>query len=440
MYTLKTIEQLYQLYLQHPVVSTDTRNLPTGCIFFALKGANFDGNFFATKAIEAGAACAVVDDPDLKGDHLFLVPNVLEALQQLALFHRRHFEIPIIAIGGSNGKTTTKELVSAVLSSHYPCHFTKGNFNNHIGVPLTLLSMPDDTEVAVIEMGTNQPGDLQELCDITAPTHGLLTNIGKEHLEGFGNLEGVKKAEAELYHYLSRHKGCIFLNLSEKYLHTLARHNKRKVVYQQAGTTVAAPGTIEIQLTQETPFITAGFTSDAGEWILVESQLIGKHNFQNIMTAIALGIYFKVPANKIKAAIETYIPSNNRSQLLRQGSTTILLDAYNANPSSMIPALQTMQQFPAKRKIAILGDMLELGADSDKEHQAILRFAARMKPDQLVLVGTEFGKTPYQKYKALHFPKVEEAREWFLTQNTADCMILVKGSRGIRLEKILGKG
>jgi UDP-N-acetylmuramoyl-tripeptide--D-alanyl-D-alanine ligase len=196
-HTLKTIEQLYQLYLQHPVVSTDSRNLPTGCIFFALKGANFDGNLFATKAIEAGAAYAVVDDPDLKGDHLFQVPNVLEALQQLATFHRRHFEIPIIAIGGSNGKTTTKELVSAVLSSHYPCHFTKGNFNNHIGVPLTLLSMPDDTEVAVIEMGTNQPGDLQELCSIAAPTHGLLTNIGKEHLEGFGDLNGVKKAEAE---------------------------------------------------------------------------------------------------------------------------------------------------------------------------------------------------------------------------------------------------
>lgn len=439
MHTLKTIEQLYQLYLQHPVVSTDSRNLPTGCIFFALKGANFDGNLFAAKALEAGAAYAVVDDPNLKGDHLFQVPNVLEALQQLALFHRRHFEIPIIAIGGSNGKTTTKELVSAVLSSHYPCHFTKGNFNNHIGVPLTLLSMPDDTEVAVIEMGTNQPGDLQELCSIAAPTHGLLTNIGKEHLEGFGDLNGVKKAEAELYHYLSRHKGCVFLNLSEKYLRTLARHNQRKVLYQQAGTAVVVPGTIEIQLSSENPFITAGFTSDAGEWVSVQSQLIGKHNFQNIMTAIALGIYFKVPAAKIKAAIEAYTPSNNRSQFIREGNKVILLDAYNANPSSMIPALQTLQQFDAKYKIAILGDMLELGADSDKEHQAILRYAARLKLDQIVLVGPEFGQTPYQKYKALHFPHVDQAREWFQQRALEDCMILIKGSRGIRLEKVLEK-
>lgn len=434
---MKTIEQLYQLYLQHPIVSTDTRNLPHGCIFFALKGVQFDGNQYAQKAIEAGAAYAVVDDPALTGEHFLRVPNVLEALQQLALFHRRHFDIPIIAIGGSNGKTTTKELVSVVLSSHYPCHFTKGNFNNHIGVPLTLLSMPNGTEVAVIEMGTNQAGDLDELCNIAAPTHGLLTNIGKEHLEGFGDLEGVKKAEAELYHYLSRHKGCVFLNLSEKYLRTLARHNSRRVVYLQSGQTHPIPGAIEIQLSSETPFITAGFNSDAGEWVTVESRLMGKHNFHNIMTAIALGIYFKVPAAKIKNAIEAYTPSNNRSQFIQKGTTSILLDAYNANPSSMKPALQTLQQFDAQRKIAILGDMLELGADSDKEHQAILRFAARIKPDQIVLVGPAFGKTDFKKYHALHFAHVDQARAWFVEQNLEHTMVLIKGSRGIRLEKIL---
>ena len=434
---MKTIEQLYQLYLQHPIVSTDTRNLPDGCIFFALKGANFDGNQYAQQAIDTGAAYAVVDDPTLMGEHFLRVPNVLEALQQLALLHRRHFDIPIIAIGGSNGKTTTKELVSAVLSSHYPCHFTKGNFNNHIGVPLTLLSMPNGTEVAVIEMGTNQAGDLDELCKIAAPTHGLLTNIGKEHLEGFGDLEGVKKAEAELYHYLSRHKGCVFLNLSEKYLRTLARHNSRRVVYRQSGETTPIPGAIEIQLSSETPFITAGFNSDAGEWVTVESRLMGKHNFHNIMTAIALGIYFKVPAAKIKNAIEAYTPSNNRSQFIQKGTTSILLDAYNANPSSMKPALQTLQQFDAQRKIAILGDMLELGADSDKEHQAILRFAARIKPDQIILVGPAFGKTDFKKYHALHFSHVDEARAWFVEQNLENTMILIKGSRGIRLEKIL---
>ncbi|MCC6283268.1 MAG: UDP-N-acetylmuramoylalanyl-D-glutamyl-2, 6-diaminopimelate--D-alanyl-D-alanine ligase, partial [Saprospiraceae bacterium] len=232
---MASIEQLYSIFLRRPVVSTDTRQLPQGCMFFALKGASFDGNQFAAQALENGAAYAVIDDPAYQTDErLLLVPNVLTALQQLATHHRMQFDIPVIAIGGSNGKTTTKELISSILTSHYPCHYTKGNLNNHIGVPLTLLSMPANTEVAVIEMGTNQPGDIEQLCDIARPTHGLLTNIGKEHLEGFGSLAGVKKAEGELYRYLARHSGCVFLNLSEKHLPAMARYNKRRIEYRQS--------------------------------------------------------------------------------------------------------------------------------------------------------------------------------------------------------------
>lgn len=433
-------KQLYELYRKQGAISTDTRKLPQGCIFFALKGETFDGNQFALQALENGAAYAIVDDPALPAHpQLLRVRDVLGSLQSLARLHRRQFDIPIVAIGGSNGKTTTKELVSAVLSSHYPCHFTKGNLNNHIGVPLTLLNMPDETEIAIVEMGTNQPGDIDQLCDIAEPTHGLLTNIGKEHLEGFGSLEGVKKAEGELYRYLAAHQGCVFLNRSEKYLSAMVRRNRKIVAYEDVDALqgVEDDTTIGVMLSAETPFLHAIFLSDAGEAVEVHTQLIGRHNFNNIMTAIALGIYFKVPPEKIKAALESYTPANNRSQLLQVGTNTVFLDAYNANPSSMKPALSVLKQVQAKRKVAILGDMLELGADSLKEHEAILRVAHRVKPDVLVLIGSEFGQTPYQKYKALHFPHVDAARVWFTAQAFEDSFILIKGSRGIRLEKLL---
>jgi UDP-N-acetylmuramoyl-tripeptide--D-alanyl-D-alanine ligase len=320
-------EQLYSVFRQHPVICTDTRKLSDGCLFFCLRGEKFDGNRFALQALEQGAAYAIVDDPSLQHARCLQVPDTLRALQDLATCHRNTFDIPVIAIGGSNGKTTTKELIAAVLSSHYPCHFTKGNLNNHIGVPLTLLAMPNDTEVAVIEMGANHHGDIDELCRIARPTHGLLTNIGKEHLEGFGNLEGVKKAEGELFRYLARHNGCAFVNRSEKYLSAMSRSNRKKVVYQHSDTLNPFDGTIDVLLTGEQPFVGAAFLSENGEVVEVQSRLIGRHNFNNIMTAIALGIYFKVPGSVIRAAIENYIPSNNRSQLVQKGSTTILLDA-----------------------------------------------------------------------------------------------------------------
>lgn len=436
-----SIEQLYAIYQQHPIVSTDTRQLPEACLFFALKGASYDGNKFATQALEQGAAYAVVDDAAYRlSDQYLLVPNVLEALQQLANYHRRQFDIPVIAIGGSNGKTTTKELISNVLSSHYPCHFTKGNFNNHIGVPLTLLSMPRSTEVAVIEMGTNQLGDIEELCRIALPTHGLLTNIGKEHLEGFGDIDGVIKAEGELFDYLQKHDGCVFINLSENHLGDMAKGNRMKVAYLRSENLIPENGIIEVQEIAVMPFVRAAFLSDDGPRVELQTKLFGRHNFNNVMTAIALGVYFKVPAHKIKSALENYSPSNNRSQLIVQGSNTTLLDAYNANPSSMEPALASLRDMPAAHRIAILGDMLELGDDSLKEHESILQFAASLKLDQIVLVGKEFGKTDYAKYGALYFTDNTAAKAWFDRQNLENTAILIKGSRGIRLEKILELG
>jgi len=435
------IPDLYAIFRQHSVVCTDTRQLQPGCIFFALKGDNFDGNKFAKQALEQGAAYAVIDNPAFKqNERYLLVPNVLSALQALAIYHRRQFDIPVIAIGGSNGKTTTKELVANVLASHYPCHFTKGNLNNHIGVPLTLLAMPVETEVAVVEMGTNQPGDIEQLCEIALPTHGLLTNIGKEHLEGFGSLEGVKKAEGELFRHLARHNGWVFVNLSEKYLASMARRNPRKINYARTELLVTEEDeeTIGVMLTGETPFVSAAFLSDeSGKVIEVQTQLVGRHNFNNVMTAIALGIYFKVPAEKIKAALEAYIPSNNRSQLLRRGSNTILLDAYNANPSSMKPALESLKAIPGTWKVAILGDMLELGTESLKEHEAIVRFAAKQKPDVLALVGPEFGQANFKKYGALHFPDTAAAKKWLDEQKFENSLILIKGSRGMRLETLV---
>lgn len=434
------LEELYRLFRQHPVVCTDTRRLSPGCLFFALKGDNFDGNAFAAQALAGGAAYAIIDNAQFQTDQrCLLVSDVLSCLQQLATHHRKQFDIPLIAIAGSNGKTTTKELVSAVLASHYPCHFTRGNLNNHIGVPLTLLAMPDQTEVAVIELGANHPGEIAALCEIAMPTHGLITNIGKEHLEGFGSLAGVKKAEGELYRYLARRDGCVFVNLSEKHLPGMARNIRKKVAYARAEILDPSLGgnPITVQLIGETPFLHLAFLSEQDEAIEVHTRLVGRYNFNNLMTAIALGTYFKVPALAIKYALEAYEPANNRSQLLRRGTNTYLLDAYNANPSSMRAALESFSQLPAGRKVAILGDMLEVGADSLKEHQAMLRLAARSGLDTLILVGKEFSRCNYKRIKALHFADTAAAKAWISQQHFQDTLFLLKGSRGIRLEAIL---
>lgn len=432
-------EALYQLFEKHPLVSTDSRQLPANCLYVALKGERFNGNLFAAQALSNGAAYALVDEPidgAPAGDRVIRVPDALKALQDLARYHRRRFHIPVIAIGGSNGKTTTKELVAAVLNTHHRCHATKGNLNNHIGVPLTLLSMPLDTEVAVIEMGTNQPGDIAELCHIAEPTHGLLTNIGKEHLEKLVDIRGVIREEGALYEYLCHSGGCAFLNADEPYLSGLTRGIRRTVRYRSAPEPVPGSGCIQASMLQAFPGVSAAFASDEGLTVDVHTRLFGQHNFQNILTAIALGIYFRVPAPKIKAALESYIPSANRSQVLRWGGGTIWLDAYNANPSSMRIALNSLIKGAHARKGALLGDMLEVGAFAEEEHQAIVNKAVRSGVRPLGLVGPVFKQCKRPKH-VQHFPDATAAAAWMAGLDLRDTLLLIKGSRGMQLEKAL---
>lgn len=432
-----TIEQLYQLYVKHPRISTDSRQVGPGDLFFALKGDKFDGNQFALQALAAGAARAIVDDPALANqDRCLYVENSLQTLQQLARHHRRQFDIPLIAITGSNGKTTTKELIKNVMCSHYPCHFTKGNLNNHIGVPLTLLAMPRNVEVAIIEMGANHQGEIDFLCQIAEPTHGLITNIGQAHLEGFGGLEGVKKGKSELYNYLTKTGGVAFINRDAAWLSELAEVVKKKVFYfKSKKPDIRRPG-YEVVLLKLQPHIQIAFLDENGKLLNINSHLIGQYNFDNIMSAVALGKYFKVPVQKIKSAIASYVPSNNRSQILQQGDLTFIMDAYNANPSSMEAALLNFAQVKASKKIAILGDMLELGDFAPAAHAKIAKLAMDQALDQIILVGKLFSEASKQ-YSLTHFERVEDLIHWWKTQDKSNCHILLKGSRGVQLEKIL---
>lgn len=434
---MSTIESLYSIFLQHPFLSTDSRKITPGCIFFALRGDNFDGNAFAAAALEAGAARAVADDPSLPDmPGLIRVENALKTLQDLARRHRRQFSVPVIGITGSNGKTTTKELVSAVLASQYKTHFTQGNLNNHIGVPLTLLAMPADTEVAVIEMGANKRGDIAELCGIAEPSHGLITNIGKAHLEGFGGLEGVKLGKSEMYRFLETTEGVAFLNRDEAFLPELVKGVKKVIPYGKVDSLTGELGIMEIKLLAEHPFLEVAFLSSAREEITAFTQLIGRYNFGNVATAIALGKYFKVPAQQIKKAVESYAPSNLRSQIIRKGSNTIVVDAYNANPTSMRNALMTFAAMEASHRIAILGDMLELGEVAPSEHQAILGLALEKGIEQIILVGPIFGAIP-RPGGVLHFQDQQQLAGWIATHPFSNAHLLLKGSRRIGLERLI---
>jgi len=429
--------QIYQRFIQHPVVVTDSRQIVPGCLFFALKGERFNGNEFAARAIEQGAAYAIIDEPAYQLDGRFLlVEDVLSALQQLASHHRRQFHIPVIAITGSNGKTTTKELVSTVLASHYKAHFTKGNFNNHIGVPLTLLAMPASTKVAIIEMGANHLGEIKALCEMAAPTHGLITNIGKAHLEGFGSLEGVKKGKSELFRYLADHNGVAFINGDEPYLAKLAEGIRWKIFYKKNEQASSDSIPFTVQLLSTAPFVKAAFVSDQNEKVIIESNLAGGFNFNNIMTAVVLGTYFKVPVSKIKSAIEQYVPTNNRSQLLPIGSNTFVLDAYNANPTSVKSALLFFEKMYAGNKVAILGAMKELGEFSNREHAEILGVALACHFDKVIVVGKEFEKTASEN-GIQYFPDTDFLCQWYQEQQFNNTHFLVKGSRSIGLEKII---
>ena len=431
-----TLEELYPIYQKHSTICTDSRKVTPDCLFFALKGDNFDGNKFAQQAIAEGAAYAVIDDASRQENNsqYILVKDALKTLQALANFHRQKFDIPIIAITGSNGKTTTKELVSLVMDSQYILHYTKGNFNNHIGVPLTLLAMPTNTEVAIIEMGANHVGEIAALCQIAAPTHGLITNVGNAHLEGFGGFEGVMQGKGELYRFLEENGGVAFVNTDEDNLLEMAGWSIPKIFYSRSTSLDLTNPGFESQLIEHRPFIKIGFLNKDGDTIIANTQLMGIYNFNNIMTAVAIGKYFKVPTLKIKKAIESYLPSNNRSQLKKIGNNTFLLDAYNANPTSMEQALESFASDEAAKKVAILGDMLELGVYSMQAHRDLLFKAAHLGMEVLT-VGEEFRKVANDQYQT--FKDVQELKAWFEQQNFENTFFLLKGSRGMRLESLI---
>lgn len=438
---MNSTTDLYEIFLRHPQAITDSRQVTPGCLFFALKGSNFDGNQFAAAALEKGAAYAVVDDPSATRDvdaRFIVVPDVLTALQDLARHHRRRFSGPVIGITGSNGKTTTKELVSGVLGAHYRIHFTKGNFNNHIGVPLTLLAMPLNAEIAVIEMGANHQGEIDTLSRIAEPSHGIITNIGKAHLEGFGGLEGVKKGKSELYRYLAEEGGIALINAEESFLTELAAPVKRKVFY---GRGIDAPdGTsrfFPVELLETQPFLQVGFKDETGTEVSISSQLCGVYNFGNIATAIAVGQFFGVPCRKIRQAIEAYVPENMRSQVIQRGANIFILDAYNANPTSTKAALLSFGQMHAAKKIAILGDMLELGEYAEEEHRKIASLAKAQGLETVILVGPLYAQAAAEENLA-HFADVSALQSWLKQQNFEETYFLIKGSRGIKLEQLLG--
>lgn len=424
------IASIYQLFRQYPTITTDTRNIPANSIFFALKGEKFNGNSFAAEAIAKGAAYAVIDQAEYAGnDRMILVEDVLKCLQQLASYHRKELRTPVLSITGTNGKTTTKELIAAVLATKYRIHFTQGNLNNHIGVPLTLLSMTPDTEIAIIEMGANHPGEIKLLCEIADPDYGLVTNMGKAHLEGFGSFEGVVKTKSEMYDYLRQKGGKCFINADNPLLIKQAE-TVEQISY---GKTQGCYLMGELASTEYNLVIRALFPKG---WLYLKSKLIGNYNFENLLAAACVGKYFEVDPLLIQKALEEYSPSNNRSQLIKSGRNTIIMDAYNANPTSMMMALTNFVNINNDNKCLILGDMLELGNVSDDEHQKIADYIEANTFAEVFLVGPQFKKTRTVPEKK-KFDNVELLFDYLQTHRIDNKLIFVKGSRGIHLEKIL---
>ena len=423
-----TIEQLYQVYQQHPHIQTDTRKLVPGELFFALKGENFNGNLFAAQALQQGAAAVVVDeDTGIIDARIFQTDNVLTTLQDLARFHRQQFSIPFLAITGSNGKTTTKELVHAVLSSHYRTYTTEGNLNNHIGIPLTLLKIKPDAEMAVVEMGANHQREIAGYCTYALPNHGLINNVGKAHLEGFGGIEGVKKGKGELYDYIRESNGTIFINNDLDYLQDMSKGISKRFTYGQAESDITG------HLLESEPFLKVQISSHPAIGTIA-THLVGDYNLSNVLAAVAVGIYFSVPEYKIKSAIENYIPSNSRSQLITWKTNQVILDAYNANPSSMKAAVENFAKLHVQKKVLILGAMAELGEDSLAEHQALIDLIHQYPWEQVVLVGGDFLKL---KHPFLSFTNATEARQWLQNQHIEQAHLLVKGSRSMKMEQVL---
>ena len=461
------VAHLYQLYLQHPSIQTDTRKVQAGDFFFALKGPNFNGNLFAEKALELGAAYAVIDEATANNPRLILVDDVLQTLQDLAAYHRQQLQIPVIAITGSNGKTTTKELVAAVLRSHFKTSTTIGNLNNHIGVPLTLLKIPLDTEIAVIEMGANHQKEIEGYCVYTQPTHGIITNCGKAHLEGFGGVEGIKKGKGELFDYIRAHQGTVIRYADYDYLQEMSAGIDQVYEYGTQtgdiiGTATASEPFLTIQVSKGLNFDSFHAVDQGDVVIKVATKLVGDYNLPNVLCTIAVGKYFKVPDEKIIAAIENYQPSNSRSQLVQLGNNQIILDAYNANPSSMKLAIENFAKLNAPNKVLMLGAMMELGEESVAEHEAIIALIQQYPWEQVVLVGGDFEKiaaanstqtNAYIKQTSEHtkhtveltnqnkhfiyFNDSSAAKEWFQQQQFQQHYLLIKGSRSMQMEKII---
>ena len=426
----EAIEQLYALYLATVSLTTDTRKIEPGCIFIALKGENFNGNAFAAEALAKGARYAIIDDPSFAtNDSMLLVDDSLSTLQQLARYHREHFKIPVIGITGSNGKTTTKELINAVLSRKYTTLATAGNLNNHIGVPLTILSLKPDTEIAIVEMGANHEGEIAQLCHIARPGFGLITNIGKAHLEGFGSFEGVIRAKSELYTFLRESGSRIFINSDNELLMRLA-----------GKTTAVSYGTRASAYCHGWPRETHPYASlqwDSPDGLHeINTRLVGGYNFENIMAAICVGQYFGVSISDISQAIGAYQPANNRSQTMETTHNHVIMDAYNANPTSMKAAILNFRQVKSPAKMTIIGDMFELGDESHKEHAEIVRLLDESDFETVILVGPRFGSLQIPQH-FLTFASSDETKSWLKENPMKDYTILVKGSHGIHLEELV---
>jgi UDP-N-acetylmuramoyl-tripeptide--D-alanyl-D-alanine ligase len=423
--------KLYSLYLQHPTISTDTRNIAKDSIFFALKGANFNGNTFAKQALELGAAYVVVDEKEYQlNEKCILVKDVLTALQELAKEHRSALNIPFIGITGSNGKTTSKELLNAVLSRKYKTLATKGNLNNHIGVPLTILSIGSDIEIAIIEMGANHQKEIAFLSDIANPTYGLICNVGKAHLEGMGGFEGVKKTKKELYDHIRINNGTAFINADDINLMEMSEGIEKKEFFgSHANARVCG------RILNSDPFLSVEIKlKNDKEFSLIQSKLVGDYNLNNILSSICIGNYFDVSLPEMIAGIEGYEPSNNRSQAVTMGSNHVIMDAYNANPSSMAAAVQNFSKLHSDKKVLILGDMFEMGDESMREHTAMIDLVHQLKFEQVIFVGKDFYTC--KKYEFQYFQTTEEAKKYLQELKPTHSHILVKGSRGMKLESL----
>ncbi|MDR3194119.1 MAG: UDP-N-acetylmuramoyl-tripeptide--D-alanyl-D-alanine ligase [Tannerella sp.] len=428
---MKTLLELYPLYLRHPVITIDSRTCPPGSIFFALKGASQDGNRFAAQALENGCAYAVVDDPKVKtDDRMILTADALQTLQQLARLHRETLGIPVIGITGTNGKTTTKELLAAVLSVRYNVSYTQGNLNNHIGVPLTLLRLTDRNEMAVVEMGANHPGEIRELAQMARPDYGLVTNVGCAHLEGFGSLEGVIRTKGELYDFLRETGGKIFIHKDHPHLQAIA--GGLEAITYGAGDDAQVTG----RVTDCRPFLRLEWSCKTVRYA-AETQLVGDYNLWNVLAAIAAGCYFDVPPAGINAALAAYKPANHRSQWEKTSRNELIIDTYNANPDSMKAALRNFAALPDRPKAVILGDMRELGAQSLAFHEEVVELLQSFAFDRVLLCGEHFTAAGSARYPC--FPEVKALSDCLSGNRLEGYHILLKGSHGVHLEKVIDR-